>query len=340
MRSETHIYCGACYGHQVGSLRFCDRCGAPTDPSRARQITFGPNAVRLGRVPELVLGMFAGHLLTDHIGAGGMGDVYAALQPRSGQRFALKVVGAERRMRASALRMFEEEAQLQSRLVHPNVVRVFGLLQDPQSGQLAILMELVDGTSLDQVISGRATPLPVADVTWFVRGMGRGLAVVHRHGFIHADVKPSNYLLGRTEARTQSVKLTDFGIARNLRRELLAANPSGRKTVRRATGTPGYMSPEQIQGADLAHTSDLYSLGCVVYELLAGRPVFPVREIDLLERLHQFEEPVSLAELRPDAPDWLCSVVHQLLAKSPHERGFTDASGLMRGLDALAGWTG
>lgn len=302
----------------------CEQCVGEYVAGAPIRVDYGPNAVRLRRTPGRINGVFGAYVLLDALGSGGMGDVYLGLDPRSGQFFALKLVRADG-ARQRTVQMLEHEAALQARIVHPNVVRVFSLERGP-GGALAIVQEVVWGSSLEHLIGDRTgRPFDEAEVLWFAEHMARGLAVAHAHNYVHADLKPGNFLLGRSDSGPQSVKLADFGIARSVRAACSWLEG-------RLTGTPGYMSPEQFGRQTLTPASDLYSLGCVLYEMVTGEPVFALGDLDALKRAHTSVAPTPTAARRRGVRPDLAALIDGLLAKSADDRGFTDASGV---LDAI-----
>ncbi len=261
-----------------------------------------------------------------HIATGGMGAVYKARDSESGQEVALKVLSPEMAARAGMLERFRREAKHALKLRHKNIVTLhdFGEVQNIHF----LVMEFIDGIDLFEY-SSRKGPLDPAEALHIIRQSCRALDHAFQQGVIHRDIKPSNFLVARQGDRLL-VKLTDFGLARE------ASNDEFRVTRAGTTiGTLDYMSPEQARDSGLADVrSDLYSLGCTWYHLLAGHAPFP--KGGLGERLHRImhEEPPDVRKSNPHVSTAMASVVHRLLAKDPSKRYQTPAD-LMRDLDAL-----
>lgn len=306
-------YCGKCGAILAQHLRFCDQCGAPltTSATRLYSIHFGPVVVRGETIPHRIEGVLEEYVFLRILGEGGMGRVMHAMHRFSGQHFALKVIHPQLRLRKGISRRFIEEAKMQSRIVHPNIVRVFRFLD--VDGTMGLVMEFVDGVTLEALLAAQPNGLEVNQVIWLMCQMAAGLGEVHRHGFVHADVKPANFFYGRGSHGRPVLKTGDFGIAQNLQAELR------RTGGRRRAGTPGYMSPDQIRGDRLTPASDLYSLGTVVYEMLTGRPVFPLED-EMLDERHLHAEPTPVGATHPHVPRVFRDLVQAMLAKTPDRR--------------------
>ena len=308
---STFQYCVGCGTGLVAGMRFCDHCGTGLSRGNVRNVTFGPVVIQAQLVPRRINGLLEDYVLLDELGRGGMGRVLRAMACQSGQQFAIKVISDDFTLR-SAPRRLKEEAERQSQIVHPNVVRVYRFVDFNRT--LGIVMELVNGITLDELRKQTGGPVSLDYVLWLMPQMAAGLAEIHRNGYVHADVKPSNYMVSRENGQDVAVKLTDFGIARDLKAEL-----TGRGKRLRA-GTPGFMSPEQIEGKPLDVASDFYSLGCVMYELLAGQPVFANNDIDELYDAHMRQPPTSLRHLAPSTPEWVERLILWMLAKDKRRR--------------------
>jgi len=330
MRGPLRIrYCRSC-GVQLGDLdRFCDECGAALARAGDYSVTYGPVVAQNGVAPQRILGIIDDLVLLSVLGEGGMGIVYRALAAQSGQEFAVKTVRESLQLKTRSLvARLEAEAQRQSSVVDPNVVRVFRFISREQ---LAIVMELVEGPTLEIAAQQAGGVMPVPMAIHMGSQMARGLSVVHAHGYLHLDVKPSNFLVANIAGTRSRLKIADFGIAREL-----AGAMSGEP--RFAGGTPGYMSPEQILRGHLDARSDLYSLGCVLHELLSGRPVFETATTETLQAAHCGAPPTPLERIRPDIPVSLARLVDSLLSKNVGGRP-SSAGAVYETLRAIEGGT-
>jgi serine/threonine protein kinase len=240
------------------------------------------------------------------LGQGGMGTVYAGVDQRNGQKAAIKVLSTLLGDRPSLRARFEAEIESLKRLRHPHIVQLMGYGE--QEGHLFYAMELVDGRSLqDELKEGR--PFAVSEVVRFGIEVAAALKLAHDTGIIHRDIKPANLML----TRDGHVKLTDFGIAKLFGNSQLTADGG-------VVGTVDYMSPEQADGKPVTAKSDLYSVGGVLYALIARRPPFTGRSLPQIIHALKFDSPVPLRRLAPDVPEELERIVHQLLEKEPQQR--------------------
>jgi serine/threonine-protein kinase len=249
-----------------------------------------------------------------HIGEGGMGEVYRATHVYLKRTVALKVLHRRLVSNQDAWARFQREAELVSQLEGPNIVRTFdfGRLDD---GQPFLSMEFVEGETLDKVLS--RGPLEVKDAANVLAQVCEGLAEAHALGIVHRDLKPPNIMMGRRRDGKLVAKILDFGIAR------LAAAGQERLTATGAViGTPSYLAPEQAQGGDIDARTDLYSLGCVAYELLTGRVPFKADTLARLILMHLQERPRALEAYRPSLGEWpaVTEVVLKALEKDPKAR--------------------
>ncbi|HLA85076.1 MAG TPA: protein kinase [Thermoguttaceae bacterium] len=254
------------------------------------------------------------------LGRGGMGAVYEGVNEETGERVAVKVLGAQFSGEADFRDRFASEIETLHRLRHPNIVRLFGFGQ--QDDQLFYAMELVDGVSLEEELQqGRRFQWP--EVLRIAQQTCDALRHAHDRGVIHRDIKPANLLL----AADESVKLSDFGIAKLFGQGRMT-------TVGSVIGTVEYMAPEQADARPVDARADLYSLGGVLYALLAGRA--PLVAASLPEMLHKqrHEMPTPLERVVPGVPREFSELIQQLLEKQP-ERRVVDARMLARRLDAI-----
>jgi hypothetical protein len=265
---------------------------APTGPTPA------------DRVPE----QLGPYRIVGRLGSGGMGDVYRGYDASLDRFVAIKVLRPELARQDSFVRRFRAEAAAAGRVGHPNVVAVH--LIGEESGRPFFAMEYIEGESLAQRLR-RQGRLPWQEAVEILRGCLEGLQAAHAQGLIHRDVKPGNVLL---EARTGRVLLVDSGLVRRLGDgpHLTAAG-----TV---MGTVDYFAPEQARGSRVDGRADLYSLGVVFYEMLAGRLPFAATSPTSMIFQHAYEAPPSLAEIPPDVPAPVARVVACLMAKDPADR--------------------
>ncbi len=289
----------------------------------------------------------------EEIGRGGYGTVYRARHERTGAAAAVKVFLPEGGATPGDTRRFQREVALARVLDHPGIVRVldvgegFGpaMSEPPSSAAKALegrvewfAMDLIEGVPLDQALAEEA--LPWRRAVEIVRDVADALAHAHARGILHRDVKPGNILLGRKvggsraegggETAPVGAYLSDFGLAR------LVSTGSRLTRTGFALGTPEYMSPEQAMGESdsLTPATDVWSLGCVLYEALAGRPAFEEESDPGLVEKVILGEPVPLGRVREDVPRPLARVVAVCLAKSPRRR-YRDAGALRDDLDRV-----
>jgi serine/threonine protein kinase len=243
--------------------------------------------------------------LQELLGRGAMGEVWQASDQVLGRLVAVKLLRAEE---AADVERFRLEAQTAARLNHPNVVGMydFGAHHD----QLYLVMELVDGWSLAQERSLRGV-LDPSDAAAIAAQASAGLAAAHQQGVIHRDVKPANVML--TADRT--AKIADFGIAR-----FADAAASTLTATGKILGTADYLAPERALGRPAQPASDVYSLGCVLYELLTGRPPFSGATSLAVVKQHVDATPPPPIQLRPEIPQLLSDYLLHLLAKDPGHR--------------------
>ncbi|MFJ2647511.1 tetratricopeptide repeat protein [Streptomyces sp. NPDC087420] len=274
--------------------------------------------------------------LLELIGRGGMGEVWRARDESLGRRVAvkcLKPVGLPQGDAAGRVmrERFRREARVAAALQHRGVTVVHDFGE--HDGVLYLVMELLEGRDLGQLLEdNKRGPLPVAEVVDIAEQVADALAYTHEQGIIHRDLKPAN-IMRLTDG---TVKICDFGIAR-LGRDLEQSSQLTGMGV--AMGTPHYMSPEQIGAGDIDHRSDLYSLGCVLYELATGAPPFDLEDAWSVLVGHRDTVPEPPRTHRPELPAFFERIVLDLLAKTPDERP-ADAGDLRRRLGAGAGGRG
>jgi len=250
------------------------------------------------------------YVLERELGHGGMGVVFLARDTTLDRPVAVKVVHPELATHESITERFLAEARMIARLRHPSIVAVHSAGET--SGLFYYVMDYVPGESLRQRLL-RDGKLPVAEVARIVADLADGLHAAGVAGLVHRDVKPENILL---DAATGRALLADFGIAR----AMAAESGSNRTGQGVAVGTPTYMSPEQAAGERVDSRSDLYALGVVAFEMLAGRPPFRAESAAGVASMHLAERPTPVASLRGDVPPSLAHAVMRALEKDPAAR--------------------
>ncbi|MCB9560793.1 MAG: serine/threonine protein kinase, partial [Kofleriaceae bacterium] len=250
------------------------------------------------------------------IGKGGMGAVFLASHARlPGKKVAIKILHAEIADTESLAR-FRREAEIASRLGHPNIVEVhdFNVMPD---GTPYLVLEYMVGESLAQRLA--RGPLTLDQTAQVVRQIGSALTAAHREQIVHRDLKPANVFLVPTEAdgyATERAKVLDFGISKIRGSQTIKTQDTA------ILGTPQYMSPEQALGnhAAVDARTDVFALGAMVYEMLSGRPSFPGASIPEVVFKVVYEEPTSLGDLVPGLPPHVVAAVHRALAKKLEDR--------------------
>jgi serine/threonine protein kinase len=265
--------------------------------------------------------------LTGRIAAGGMGEVWRGQDELLKRAVAVKLLPTGRAGDEAFLARFRAEARYAASLSHPGIARVYDYGESAEFGGAYLIMELVDGEPLSAILAraGRLSPDATLDI---VSQAARALDAAHQAGIVHRDIKPGNLLV----AAGGTTKITDFGIATAVR----AAQASHLTETGMVMGTAMYVSPEQATGAPVNAASDIYSLGVVAYECLAGHPPFMASEPLAIAFAHK-HEPVPA--LPPDVPAPVSDLVYHMLAKTPEERppsvrGVADRADMLR--DALA----
>ncbi len=314
--------CPSCHRVFSESIEFC-----ASDGTELIEITHR-------RDPLVGLVLDGRYQLRSLLGAGGMGFVYLAHQTGLGREVAVKMLYAERTRDKNSVRRFRREAIALAGIDHPSVVRV---LEYGDGGGTTpyIVMEKVSGRALDEVILVMRILAP-RHAVHICAELAEGLAAAHGQGVVHRDLKPSNIQL-EAKGEELTVRILDFGLALLAEGHEGGSTGGGRLTRQGVIfGTPEYMSPEQIKGKGADSRSDLYSLGCVLYELLVGTPPFVgVTNIAVLG-MHIEEPPprLSLPDLEPALVEDLDAVVRGLLEKNPEKR-LGDAGRIARRLRDL-----
>jgi serine/threonine protein kinase len=301
----------------LGKVRAAGPDGSSCPPALARPATAATSAGRPAMphapCPDLPpeLANHPKYLILRELGRGGMGVVYQARQTIMNRPVVIKVISRALLDQPGALERFHREVRAAAHLSHPNIVTAYDA---EQAGELHMLvMEFVPGQSLAEVLQMKG-PLPVASACHYMRQVALGLQHAHLRGMVHRDIKPGNLIL---MPRGQ-VKILDFGLAKVASEH---GETKGLTASNAYMGTPDYCSPEQATDARNADIrADLYSLGCTLYCLLAGRPPFQEETAVKTILAHLQMEPRPLTELRPDVPERLWRVLARLLAKEPGRR--------------------
>src|SRR5579872_1434056 len=246
-----------------------------------------------------------------------MGAVYLAEHPVIGRQVAIKMLHISLARDQEIVGRFFNEARAIHTIGHPNIVEILDFGQTPD-GQPYFIMEYLSGESMnDRIARG---PVPPEEALEIADQMCRALSAAHAKGIVHRDLKPHNVHLGTGLDGKLMIKLLDFGVAK-----ILGATETGGQSVKTRTGslmgTPLYMSPEQCRGSGTVdHRTDIYSLGVMIFEMLAGRPPFTAEGVGELFTKHMLEPPPSLTDFAPDVPPGLAAAVMKSLAKNLEQR--------------------
>ena len=310
------------------------RKAAPLDATEAEEEVAAPQ----GEEDDSLSGTLGGYRVEKELGRGGMGAVYLARQVSLDRRVALKVMNSRWASNPNFLVRFTREAYAAAQLVHHNVVQVYDIGDD--RGVNFFSMEFVEGQSLGDLLR-KDGPLPPESAAGYILQAARGLQFAHERGMIHRDIKPDNLMLNSQGV----VKVADLGLVRTpggeeaprddadraANRAALDAQVvtsgrtlgslSGVTLVGQAMGTPSYMSPEQARDAtSVDHRADIYSLGCTLYVLLTGRPVFDATTALEMMTRHAADAPIRPEVHNKAVPRSLSDVVLRMIAKKPEDR--------------------
>jgi serine/threonine protein kinase len=243
--------------------------------------------------------------LGNMLGEGGMGRVYRSIDT-AGTEVALKIVKAELATDQTFRRRFDREAQIAQRVIHPHVVPV--VETGEQDGIPYLAQKFIAGGSLEDRIK-RDGNLPLAEAVRICTAVASGLDALHAHGLIHRDVKPANILIDDDG----TPYIADFGLAKD--RDASVLTKAGQ-----ALGSMDYMAPEQIRGEEVTAQSDVYALGCVMFECMSGKPPFADRQGMRILWAHLQEEPPDPLATRPEVPADVAWAITRALQKEPEDR--------------------
>ena len=308
--------CEACGFDNAVDGRPCPLCGAATSVGKLDEVptlNVGDGVTPGGKhLPSLPPGfLYAGRFLVEKLlGRGGMGTVYEVLDTTDGRTLALKTLtfsgdddSAER---------FRREIEMLSRIRHPGVPRIHGWGKNPIEGdvELFFVSDYIRGRDLRAHLADHGS-VPVAEACRIGAEIADALAAAHAIGIVHRDVKPQNVMV----AEDASIRLLDFGVARGTGLDLKTITKTGM-----IVGTPEYMSPEQLDSHRVDERSDLYSLGVVLFELVAGRRPFEAETPVAVAMKHLRDEPPPLRTMKSGIPAWYERIVERSLQKSPGKR--------------------
>jgi serine/threonine-protein kinase len=248
----------------------------------------------------------AGFRIESVLGRGGMSVVYVAEQLRLGRKVALKVLTTELAWDEQFRERFVRESHIAAAIDHPNIIPIYDAGEE--DGLLYIAMRFVQGPDLKEVL--KRGSLGVGRTIFLIEQLASALDAAHTHALVHRDVKPGNILL---EESTDHVYLTDFGVAKQT-----AAR--GLTSTGHFLGTVEYAAPEQIEGGPVDARTDVYALGCVLYECLTGTPPFSQSTEHAVLHAHLVDPPPSVGRLRPDLPQAFDGLIATAMAKVPDDR--------------------
>jgi serine/threonine protein kinase/Flp pilus assembly protein TadD len=322
------IICPKCRAENSMDSVYCMRCGTALvitpkeQPGEERTLDYSPDTMVISREALKTGTIFAGrYQIIEKLGEGGMGQVYKALDTEIDTKVALKLIAPEIASNSRTIERFRNELRIARTISHKNVTRMFDL--GKESGNYFITMEYVEGQDLGGMMA-MTKQLSLGTAIGIAQQVCAGLAEAHRLGVVHRDIKPGNIMIDRDG----NVKIMDFGIARSTERK-------GMTEAGALVGTPGYMSPEQVEGKDVDQRSDIYSLGIVMFEMLTGKLPF-TGETPLEAAIKRtWEAPRDPKELNVLIPDNLVQVIMRCLNKD-REKRFQQAKDLLSALELIA----
>lgn len=320
------MLCPTCQTPLPDDSRFCNKCGVATiEVDLKTTIKNAPETDPNNRVrdqlseddPRIGIVLDSKYQLLQRLGQGGMGTVYRARRLHIGDEVAVKLLSHELLRDNYSIERFRREARSAAMIRHPNVVSIHDFSDGTESdpAEAYIVMELVRGESLRSLLEREGRLFPERAVN-FMRDICAGVGVAHRQGLLHRDLKPDNVIVSppSTDGERETAKVVDFGLAK-----IRDDNVSPLTEMGSMMGTIYYMSPEQCRGEELDARADVYSLGAMLYEMIAGRPPFRASNITGLITKH-LSEPIAAFDPSLHIPTSLATVCFQALAKRREER--------------------
>jgi serine/threonine protein kinase len=289
-------------------------CACLDASQSAQDIESGDSAPATATPPPVVLN--ERYAIQDFIGQGGISNVYKAVDIETNKVVAIKMVRPEFGKEELAIKRLLLEAEMATRLIHRNLITVWGYGQD-RFGLPYIVMDFISGDNLEVFLKQRRSQLSQKEILNILMQIGQGLKCAHAHGIIHRDLKPSNIIIDVVSEGVESVKIIDFGFSKLSR----SSHDDARLTqTGEAFGSPAYMSPEHCLGQELDFRSDIYSFGCVMYEILTGRAPLTGKNILATIANQVSGQPADPKAYNSAIPESLQNVVMRCLCKEPVHR--------------------
>ena len=304
--------CRTCHTENSETANFCNNCATalrgPDALSITRPLSDGATLAYESRTWDLPTGSTFGgrYQIIDQLGRGGMGRVYRALDVKTREEVAIKLIRPDIAEDKRTLERFVNEIKLAHKISHRNIGKMYHLSED--QGLHYITMEYVPGEDLKSFIR-RSRRLDIATTVAIAKQVCSGLSEAHEAGIVHRDLKPGNIMIDKEG----NAKILDFGIARAVGTQGVTAEGS-------VIGTPEYMSPEQVEGKDSDRRSDIYSFGVIMFEMVTGRLPFAADTPFVVAFKQQSERPTPPEDLNPQTPPQLSAIILRCLEKDPDKR--------------------